>query len=155
MPKEFIPLRTVTRYVGELKIVIGFVQRSIDNRAEYRGKIVFPKGTWRGRPHYGVWKFEELRSGVGGVSSGKGYGYADTSPEAYDRMAEMAVSFASYYTTDNRGDDAPDWAPPAEDADRIAEAAMTDSCEREGHHVRRSQRGRARSVFRCECEEVI
>jgi hypothetical protein len=143
----------VERRIGELVVYICFVARTDDNRAKYTGYIIFPKGRWRGRRHYGKWPFTELCSGVGGVSSGKGYGYADDSPEAYDRMAEMAVSFATAYTSDNRGD-APDWAPSAEDADRISEAAMGDSCSREGFHVRRGRRGRSRSVCNCDCEEV-
>jgi hypothetical protein len=38
-------------------------------------------------------------------------------------MAESAISFASYYSTDNRGDDTPEWAPPGDLAGDIGDSA--------------------------------
>jgi hypothetical protein len=40
-------------------------------------------------------------------------------------MAMSAAAFGSYYTTHNRGDDTPDWAPPPEVADAIDDAVSS------------------------------
>jgi hypothetical protein len=101
------------RYIGDAVITITYVGETPDGRSNYKGTVSVGKHTW---------KFDELHSGVGGVSSGRGYAYASDSPEAYDDMAGGAVSFASYYTTHNRGDDTPEWAPSPEVADAIDEA---------------------------------
>lgn len=61
-----------------------------------------------------VWKFSNLNA------PRAGFVFAYDSPDAYDKMVESAVSFGSYYTSDNRGDDLPDWAPPPEVADAIS-----------------------------------
>ncbi len=76
-------------------------------------------GDYRGTVSAGehVWRFADLCA-----PCGFGSGVAYDSPEAYDAMAESAVSFGSYYTTHNRGGDVPDWAPPVEVADAIDEA---------------------------------
>lgn len=58
----------------------------------------------------------------------------------YDEMAESAVGFASYYTTHNRGDDLPDWAPSAEVADAIAEATEWAQDDRGDYEVHRTKR---------------
>lgn len=56
------------------------------------------------------WTFQNLR--------GPPAGFPD------DRyLAMSACSFGGYYTSDNRGDDLPEWAPPAETADAISEAS--------------------------------
>jgi|SRR5580692_7469902 hypothetical protein len=123
------------RYIGDAVITIENTGRTSDNRANYKGTIRVGKYTWR---------FDNLASGVGGVSSGRGYGYPDDSPEAYDEMAQNAVSFASYYTTHNRDpEDTPEWAPPPEVADAIEEAISWASSESgDGtYEVRRSPKG--------------
>jgi hypothetical protein len=121
------------RYIGDAVITIENVGRTDDNRAKYEGTVRVGKYTW---------KFDDLASGVGGVSSGRGYGYPDDSPEAYDAMAGSAVSFASYYTTHNRGDDAPEWAPPPEVADAIDEAVGWAQRDNGEYEVRRSPKGK-------------
>ena len=57
-------------------------------------------------------------------------------------MAQSAVCFASYYTTHNRGDDAPEWAPPPEVADAIEEAVAGAQDDRGEYEVRRSPKGK-------------
>jgi hypothetical protein len=121
------------RYIGDAVITIEYVGETQDGRGNYKGTVRVGKHTWR---------FDELHSGVGGVSSGKGYGYPADSPEAYDKMAGSAVGFASYYTTFNRGDDAPDWAPPPEVADAIEEAVGWAQDDRGEYEVRRSPKGK-------------
>ena len=66
------------RYIGDAVITIEYVGETPDGRGNYKGTVRAGKHTWR---------FDELHSGVGGVSSGKGYGYAADSPEADDEMA--------------------------------------------------------------------
>lgn len=83
-----------TFYSGGVKIELEFVRVTNDDRDEYRGRMSCDEFTW---------EFDQLCSGVGGGS-----------PEA---MACSAMSFGSYYSSNNRGDDTPDWAPPAEAAD--------------------------------------
>ena len=110
----------ISRYIGDLEIRLQYVGRTQDNRANYLGTIILPDG----RRH----NFADLNSGVG---------CPGTRAEDFDAMAEAAVDFAAYYTTHNRGDDIPDWAPPAELADAIEEAAMPGMAEDEGYEVRR------------------
>jgi len=83
-----------------------------------------------------VWHFSDL--GVPG-----GYKAAD-SPDAYDAAASSAVGFGSYYTTHNRGDDTPEWAPDPETADAIEEATSVAMDDQGRYLVRRSpgQKGR-------------
>jgi hypothetical protein len=121
------------RYIGNAVITIEYVGETPDGRGNYAGTVRVGKHTWR---------FDELHSGVGGVSSGRGYGYPADSPEAYDEMAQSAVSFASYYTTHNRGDDAPEWAPPPEVADAIDEAVSIVLRGDGTYEVRRSPEGK-------------
>jgi hypothetical protein len=121
------------RYIGDAVITIENVGRTDDNRANYAGTVRVGKYTW---------KFDDLASGVGGVSSGRGYGYPDDSPEAYDKMAGSAVSFASYYSGINRGDDVPEWAPPPEVADAIEEAVSYAQRDDGEYEVRRSPKGK-------------
>lgn len=56
-------------------------------------------------------------------------------------MAAEAVGFASYYTTYNRGDDTPEWAPREETADAISEASSYAQCDNGDYAVRRSKKG--------------
>jgi hypothetical protein len=123
------------RYIGDAVITIEYVGETPDGRGNYKGTVRVGKHTWR---------FDELHSGVGGVSSGRGYGYPADSPEAYDEMAQSAVSFASYYTTHNRGDDVPEWAPPPEVADAIDEAVSIVLRDDGTYEVRRSPEGKVR-----------
>lgn len=80
----------------------------------------FDSGDYRGQisANGHVWRFADLHA----PAVGFGPGIAYDSPAAYDEMARSAVSFGSYYTSWNRGDDTPDWAPSPETADAIAEA---------------------------------
>jgi hypothetical protein len=117
------------RYIGDAIVTVEYAGESPDGRSQYRGTI-------RAGGH--TWPFSDLGSPVGGFPTG------GTSPEAYDKMAASAVSFASYYTTDNRGDDVPAWAPPPEVADAIAKATewATDEEGRGQYQVRRSPKGK-------------
>lgn len=111
----------IKRYIGDLEIRLQYVGRTADNRANYLGCIVLPDGSRH--------NFADLSSGVG---------CPGTRAEDFDDMAEAAVDFAAYYTTHNRGDDVPDWAPPAELADAISDAAICGMKEEgEGYEVRR------------------
>jgi hypothetical protein len=69
---------------------------------------------------------------------------AADSPTMYDRMAASAVSFGSYYTSHNRGDDCPDWAPPAAVADAIDGAVSFVQDDQGRYAVRRSPEGKER-----------
>ena len=112
------------RYIGDAVITIEYVGETPDGRGNYKGTVRAGKHTWR---------FDELHSGVGGGGD---------SPEAYDEMAQSAVSFASYYTTHNRGDDAPEWAPPPEVADAIDVAVGYAQRDNGEYEVRRSPKGK-------------
>jgi len=112
----------IKRFVGDCEIRLQYCGRTSDNRAKYHGYILLPDG----QRH----NFTDLQSGVG---------LPGTRAEDFDDMAEVAVDFAAYYTTHNRGD-APDWAPPAELADAIEEAAMGGMKEEGGYEVQRQQR---------------
>lgn len=109
-----------TRYVGDAVVKILFLG------------ITGGRPTYRGTVHAGEhrWAFDDLR--VPSVGSGP------CSPKAYDRVASDAVSFGAYYTSLNRGDDVPDWAPPANVADAIEEAAMWVQLEDGEYEVLRS-----------------
>lgn len=102
------------RYCGDATVNIWYVGTTPGGREQYRGSVCAGKARWR---------FDDICSGVGGVSSGKGYAYASDSPQAYDEMAETALSFATYYTSHNRGPDCPEWAPEPEVADALDAAA--------------------------------
>lgn len=124
------------RYIGKLKVTITECLVNGEGRWQYAGTVETPSGK--------LWKFEELCSGMGGYA-----GMRNRSPEsvdAIDRAAVEACSFASYYTTDNRGDDTPEWAPAAEVADEIEEEMLgelaTEHSESENHFwVRRAPGG--------------
>lgn len=87
------------RFSGGLTV---YVQ---DEGGSYKGLVHVPK--------VGNWPFDEL------VVRSR---FESNSPEAYDEAAETALSFASYYTTYNRGSDVPAWAPKPELADAISGA---------------------------------
>lgn len=73
-----------------------------DGRDRFKGAIILEDGR--------RWDFDDLCSGQGGART-------------VISMAESALSFGAYYSTDNRGDDAPTWAPPGDLASAIGEAA--------------------------------
>jgi len=112
----------IQRYIGDLEVGLHYLGRSNDNRAKYCGYILLQDGQ--------RYRFNNLCSGVG---------IAGTAAADYDDMAESAVGFASYYTTDNRGNDLPDWAPSADLADAIEEAAMGGMKEDGGFEVQRTK----------------
>lgn len=118
------------RYIGDAVITITY-----RDRGDYAGTVCAGRKCWR---------FEDLhapRSGFGRDQNGRGISY--DSPRAYDKMAESAVGFGSYYTTHNRGDDLPDWAPSANVADAIAEATQWAQNDRGDYEVRKSRGGRS------------
>jgi len=112
----------IRRFIGELEIRLQYCGRSDNNWAKYLGYILLPDG----QRH----NFTDLCSGVG---------LPGTRAEDFDEMAKAAVDFASYYTSHNRGDDLPDWAPSADLADAIEDAAMCGMKEEGGYEVRRNQ----------------
>jgi hypothetical protein len=91
-----------TYYSGSLKIELEQTGISKDGRDVFKGTIILTDG----RRH----DFDDLGSGCGGCGT-------------EISMAESAISFASYYSSDNRGDETPEWAPPGELASAIGDAA--------------------------------
>jgi hypothetical protein len=123
-----------TRYSGNVTVRLKYTHESPDGRSVYAGSVT----TKHSGKRYS-WRFDDLQSGVGGVSSGKGYAYASDSPEAYDEMARSALSFATYYTSMNRSDDEDEPGkgfPDGETADAFdAECYLGESA----HEVTRSR----------------
>lgn len=119
------------RYIGDAVIRIAYRDACEANgyRDDYHGTV-----SADGR----VWKFDGLRSPACGWS------FASDSSEAYDQMAAHAVAFGSYYTTHNRGEDLPDWAPDAETADAISEATCWAQDDGGDWEVRRSPKSGSR-----------
>lgn len=115
------------RYIGDAVIEI-YYDDALD---EYHGTISVPSKNAK-------WRFDGLRA------PRIGFNFASDSSEAYDRMAVSAVAFGSYYTTHNRGDDVPEWAPAPEIADAIEEAVSWASDEKgQGkYEVRRAKDGK-------------
>ena len=109
------------RYIGDAVVTITY-----HDAGDYRGTV---------RAGGYSWKFDELNAPAAGFS------FASDSPEAYDKMAASAVSFGSYYTTHNRGDDVPDWAPSAKVADAIDDATSWAQTDSGRYQVRRSRNG--------------
>jgi hypothetical protein len=75
---------------------------------------------WEGYIEIGnevVWEFDDLHPPKIRLAG-------QDDEDLIDGLAASAVSFGSYYSTHNRGDDVPDWAPPADMADRIEEATQ-------------------------------
>ncbi len=125
------------RWSGEVTIILCYVGRSHDNRARYSGAAWLDVDGRRERV-----EFKDLQSGVGGVSSGLGFGYEDEEEQAFDAMAENALSFLSYYTSDNRPDDpreVPSWAPEPEVCDAFGWEA--EHSENDGFAIRRERGG--------------
>lgn len=109
------------RYIGEAVIDINY-----RDQVDYAGTISAGGYTWH---------FDGLRPS----RSGFGRGVAYDSPKAYDEMAASAVSFGAYYRSYNRGDDVPEWAPPAEVADAIDDATAGWMDERGTYEVLRQR----------------
>lgn len=93
--------------IGVAKVSI----RYLDNDT-YEGWIKVPG------PNKVAWKFTDLKCAPVGFGAGVAY----DSHRALEKMAYSAVSFGSYYSTHNRGEDTPDWAPSADVADAICAA---------------------------------
>jgi len=108
------------RYIGDAVIYIIYN----DDSGDYRG-IVRAGGY--------SWHFDDLHAPACGHGPGVGY----DSSKAYDKMAESAVSFASYYTSDNRSDDTPQWAPSAAAANAISAAVCFAQDDQGNYEVRR------------------
>jgi hypothetical protein len=120
------------RYIGDAVITITY-----HDAGDYRGTI---------RANGKAWRFRDLRAPVC-------FSLASDSPEAYDRMAAAAVSFGSYYTTDNRGpcalgsgmDEFADRGyPDGETADAIEQATGCSMDDRGRYAVSRSPNGPTR-----------
>lgn len=105
------------RFIGDANIYILYYDRGpCAMEGDYRGSIVVPVD--EGPP--AVWKFKDPHA----PKCGFGPGIAFDSSEAYDQMAQSAVSFGSYYTTMNRNDEEGDLDgyPSGEVADIINDA---------------------------------
>ena len=112
------------RYIGDATIRIAY-----HDEGDYRGTVSAGGRTWH---------FRDLHAPrMGGAANRHGY----DSPEAYDEQAASAVVFGAYYTTHNRGDDCPDWAPTPEVADAIEEAVQCNQNDSGSYAVRRSPKG--------------
>jgi len=96
------------RYIGDVTVMIYFEKITNDDRGEYKGKIIVNNKSW---------EFNNLYSGRHGRDI-KHY----LSEAMFDKMAQKAVSFGSYYTKRNRGIDTPDCAPSAQIAAEIEAA---------------------------------
>lgn len=107
------------RYIGDATVRIKY-----RDRGDYTGTISAGGHTWH---------FDELHA----PRVGFGPGIAYDSSEAYDEMAGSAVTFGSYYTTYDRGDDVPEWAPEPEVADAIDEATSWAMDDQGTYDVRR------------------
>jgi hypothetical protein len=90
------------RYIGDAVVTVSY-----HDDGDYRGTVKAGGQTWR---------FRDLQAPK------MGFRFASDSPDAYDAMAASAVSFGAYYTSHNRGDDVPDWAPDPNTADAIDSA---------------------------------
>lgn len=112
----------IRRFIGDCEVRLQYNGRSDDGRAKYFGYILLPDGQ--------RYNFNDMCSAVG---------VAGTTAEDYDDMAEFAVCFSAYYTTHNRGDDLPDWAPSADLADDIEDAICCAAKEDGGYEVQREK----------------
>jgi hypothetical protein len=108
------------RYIGSAIIDIRY-----RDRGDYAGRIVAGKCSWR---------FQDLHAPQAGLGAGVAY----DSSKAYDKMAGSAVSFGSYFTSDNRGEDTPDWAPEPDVADAINDATAWAMDDKGNYDVRRT-----------------
>lgn len=133
--------KAVKRYIGDAVITISY-----RDRGDYAGKVCVPMTmNFRGggrSTRLLCWIFSDLnapRAGFRFAAPRAGARDAYDSPGAYDLMAASAVSFGSYYTTHNRGDDVPEWAPEAYLADAIEEATSWAQDDRGEYEVRRSR----------------
>lgn len=120
------------RYIGDATIYIQY-----HDDGDYRGSIVcyfnaHCAAQFRERR---VWKFKDLNA----PPAGFGPGIAYDSPEAYDRMAQSAASFGSYYTTDNRSEDDIEGYPSGEVADTINDAVSVVLNDDGTYEVRRQK----------------
>lgn len=109
------------RYIGDAVIDITY-----RDRGDYAGTV---------RAGGYSWAFDGLHAPKIGFGAGISY----DSPLAYDQMAASAVGFGGYFTTYNRGDDLPDWAPPAEVADAIEYATSGEMDDGGEYLVRRKK----------------
>ncbi len=114
------------RYIGDAVIEITY-----SDHGDYRGTIRAGGHTWR---------FSDLHVPAAG------FGFAYDSAEAYDAMAASAASFGSYYTSHNRGDYVPAWAPSPETADAIESAVSWAQNDRGEYEVKRRKAGGARDA---------
>lgn len=114
------------RYIGDAVVTV-----QVDDSSISMGPRVSYKGSVRAGGY--TWKFSDLSLPI--------YRQAADSPDMYDSAAASAVSFGGYYTTYNRGDDTPDWAPPAHVADAIDESTSFETDDQGRYLVKRSLKG--------------
>jgi len=121
-----------TRYIGDARVSVRY-DGYRSPHMQYSGRVSVPAASGRSR----TWSFDGI-----GISEHTHTGAAD-SAEAFDKAAAAAVGFGSYFTSDNRGDDVPAWAPSEDVADAISEATgwATDEEGRGLFAVRRSKDG--------------
>lgn len=87
------------RWIGDAKVRVVYTGRhSDDGRDIYRGYVAVRDGR-----RDVVWSFDNMQTGVGGISDRKGGKLAADSPEAYDEMAETAVTFGASLSNDESG----------------------------------------------------
>lgn len=108
------------RYIGDAVITLEIEHEGMGPRVEYKGTI---------RAGGYSWRFDKLSVPI--------FNKGSDSPEAFDEAAASAAGFGSYYTTYNRGDDVPDWAPSPEVADAIDEAVSFATNDQGSYFVRR------------------
>lgn len=115
-----------TRYIGDAVVKITY-----DDRTDaYKGTVSAGGYTWR---------FDGLHNPPAGIFTKNRQRVGVDHPLAYDAAAASAVSFGSYFSSHNRGDDVPDWAPPPHVADAIEEAVGWAQDDRGTYEVRRKR----------------
>ena len=102
-----MPTRKFIRRDGNVKVIL-YLQperRAADSGKEcFSGRVEIQTDQNNGI----FWLFDDLREPWRGSIR-----------ETVDSAARAAVAFGSNYSTGNRGDDLPDWAPSAEFADAL------------------------------------
>lgn len=124
------------RWIGDVMVKIHLTDKcDAEGRCLYEGFV---------RVGNYMWHFDDLGAPLI-HTKGSGFEKGYDSPGAYDEMASSVVSFASYYTSDNRSEDSEGF-PEAEVADAINEATQAWKYEDGEYLVKRSKNGKARRV---------
>lgn len=128
------------RYIGDAVVYLTY-RDTIGQRERYIVTVVVKGGDGK---RY-TWRTDDLRTGVGGVSSGKGYAYPVDAPEAYDKVAQDAIAFGMHTegeegSQEQRELEAQGFAPYAT-AKVIEKGVEYASSEKEGWRFRRTRKG--------------